>query len=182
MALASRRLIRRLNLEETRGRVHQLLTQGWGLATAPLYRNAIFIMSSSVVGAASGFVFYFIIARFYSVSDLGYAQGVFNTISFLATLALLGLGPALVRFLPSAENKAATINTCLTLTGLVAIPLTIALPVGIAVAFEGGILLPRVLPGYRPKPSLDLSHIRPMVRFSTANYLAATIGAADTSC
>jgi len=115
MALASRRLSRRLNLEEIRGRVQQFLTQGWGLATAPLYRNALFIMSSSVVGAASGFVFYFIIARFYSVSDLGYAQGVFNTISFLATLALLGLGPALVRFLPSAQNKAATINTCLTL-------------------------------------------------------------------
>jgi len=253
-------------MEEIRERVQQLLNQGWGLATAPLYRNAIFIMSSSVVGAASGFVFYFIIVRFYSVSDLGYAQGVFNTISFLATLALLGLGPALLRFLPSAEDKAATINTCLTLTGLVAIPLTIvlmagiefwlpsldfilsspvywvlillttlsltfapvldqsglairradlilwrivlasvlkipialllvffavtggrldifvaiSLPVGIAVAVEGGILLPRVLPGYRPKPSLDLSHIRPMVRFSTANYLAATIGAADS--
>src|SRR5207249_10194348 len=56
----------------------------------------------------------------------------------------------------------------------------ISLPYGVAVAFEGGILLPRVLPEYRPKPSLDLSHIRPMVRFSTANYLAATIGAADT--
>src|SRR5207244_10211630 len=51
---------------------------------------------------------------------------------------------------------------------------------GVAVAFEGGILLPRVLPECRPRPSLDRSHIRPMVRFSTANYLAATIGAADT--
>ncbi|TLZ89019.1 MAG: hypothetical protein E6K01_07455 [Methanobacteriota archaeon] len=91
---------------------------------APLYRNALFMMSSSVVGGASGFVFYFLIARSYSVNDLGYAQGLFNTISFLATLALLGLGPALVRFLPSAENKAATINTCLTLTGLVAVPLS----------------------------------------------------------
>src|SRR3989442_10525556 len=56
----------------------------------------------------------------------------------------------------------------------------ISLPVGIAVAVEGGILLPRVIPRYRPRPSLDLSHIRPMVRFSSANYLAATIGAADT--
>src|SRR5437879_8536797 len=107
MALASRRLIRRLNLDEIRGRVQQFLNQSWGLATVPLYRNAIFIMSSSVVGAASGFVFYFIIARLYSDSDLGYAQGVFHTISFVATLALLGLGPALVRFLPSAGDKAA---------------------------------------------------------------------------
>src|SRR3989442_13254109 len=98
---------------------------------APLYRNALFMMSSSVVGGASGFVFYFLIARSYSVNDLGYAQGLFNTISFLATLALLGLGPALVRFLPSAENKAATINTCLTLTGLVAVPFTIVLMAGI---------------------------------------------------
>src|SRR3989442_14753667 len=104
MALASRRLIRRLNLEEIRGRVQQLLTQGWGLATAPLYRNAIFIMSTRVVGAASGFVFYFLIERFYSGSDLGDAQGVFNTISFLPALALLALRPALVRLLPSAEN------------------------------------------------------------------------------
>src|SRR3989442_7859216 len=56
----------------------------------------------------------------------------------------------------------------------------ISLPVGIAVAVEGGILLPRVIPRYRPRPSLDLSHIRPMVRFSSANYLAATIAAADT--
>src|SRR5437899_2135200 len=134
MALASRRLIRRLNLDEIRGRVQQFLSQGWGLATAPLYRNALFIMSSSVVGAASGFVFYFIIARFYSVVTGG------RLVIFVA----------------------------------------ISLPFGVAVAFEGGILLPRVLPEYRPKPSLDLSHIRPMVRFSTANYLAATIGAADT--
>jgi len=253
-------------LEEIRGRVQQLLTQSWGLATAPLYRNAILIMSSSIVGGASGFVFYLIIARFYAVSDLGYAQGLFNTISFLATLALLGLSVALVRFLPEAENKAAMINTCLTLTGLTAIPLTVAfiagiefwlpsldfilsspvywivivvttlsitfapildqsglamrradlilfrtvvasvlkipiallllffavtggrldifiaisLPFGIGVAVEGGILMPRVLRGYRPKPSLDLTHIRPMFRFSTANYLAGTIGAADT--
>src|SRR5438128_6011303 len=119
------------DLDEIRGRVQQLLSQGWGLAMAPLYRNAIFIMASSAVGGASGFVFYFIIARSYSVNDLGYAQGVFNTISFLATLALLGLGTALVRFLPSAENKVATINTCLTLTGLVAIPFTIILIAGI---------------------------------------------------
>src|SRR5436309_2578109 len=234
-------------LEEIRGRVQQLLTQSWGLATAPLYRNAILIMSSSIVGGASGFVFYLIIARFYAVSDLGYAQGLFNTISFLATLALLGLSVALVRFLPEAENKAAMINTCLTLTGLTAIPLTVAFIAGIefwlpsldfilsspvywivivvttlsitfapildqsglamrradlilfrtvvasvlkipiallllffGVTVEGGILMPRVLRGYRPKPSLDLTHIRPMFRFSTANYLAGTIGAADT--
>src|SRR3989441_9550226 len=119
------------DLDEIRGRVQQLLSQGWGLAMAPLYRNALFMMSSSVVGGASGLVFYFLIARSYSANDLGYAQGLFNTISFLATLALLGLGPALVRFLPSAENKAATINTCLTLTGLVAVPFTIVLMAGI---------------------------------------------------
>ncbi len=56
----------------------------------------------------------------------------------------------------------------------------ISLPFGIGVAVEGVILMPRVLRGYRPKPSLDLTHLRPMVRFSMANYLAATIGAADT--
>src|SRR2546425_865226 len=160
------------DLDEIRGRVQQLLSQGWGLAMAPLYRNAIFIMASSAVGGASGFVFYFIIARSYSVNDLGYAQGVFNTISFLATLALL----ATVLRVPIALLLIFFAVT----GGRLDIFVAISLPVGIAVAVEGGILLPRVIPRYRPRPSLDLSHIRPMVRFSSANYLAATIGAADT--
>src|SRR5947199_10760899 len=72
-------------LEEIRGRVQQLLTQSWGLATAPPYCNAILIMFSSIVGGASGFVLYLIIARFYAVSDLGYAPGLFNTLSLRAT-------------------------------------------------------------------------------------------------
>ena len=37
-------------MEEIRGRVQQLLSQGWGLATAPLYRNALFF------GSITGFL------------------------------------------------------------------------------------------------------------------------------
>src|SRR5439155_23643236 len=58
--------------------------------------------------------------------------------------------------------------------------IAISLPFGIGVAVEGGILMPRVLRGYRPKPSLALTHIRPTFRFSTATYLAGTTAAANT--
>ena len=242
-----------------------MFVRGWTLATSPLYRNAFLIMGSNVASGGLGFFFYLFAANLYTPNDLGYAQSLFNTVSFLATLAVLGLGVGVLRFLPEAQDKRALINTCLTLVGLVALPiaavfllgievflpsldyvvadpiypvvivlallavafapildqagyalrradlmfwrslstsalkvplvvvfalfavtagrlgmfLAISLPLGVSVVLEGAVLLPRLLAGYRPRPSLDLREVRPIVRFSLGNYLAATIGAAD---
>lgn len=245
------------------GRTQGLVGRAWGQVTAPLYRNAILIMSTSVIGSALGFPFVLLVTRLFSKPDLGYATTLFSTVSLLAALANLSLGVALIRFLPETEEKAALVNTCLTVVGLLALGIgaafilgvgfwapslffvldspiyvvaillstvavtfspivdqtgygmrraevatwrttanglaklgllvvlagfeatagrlgvftAIALGYSIAVLIEWLVFIPRIMPGYRPRPSLQLGRLRPMIRFSLGNYAAATIGA-----
>ena len=53
----------------------------------------------------------------------------------------------------------------------------IALGYSVAVLVEWLVFIPRVMPGYRPRPSLQISRLRPMIHFSLGNYAAASIGA-----
>jgi O-antigen/teichoic acid export membrane protein len=45
---------------------------------------------------------------------------------------------------------------------------------------EAFYLVPRILPGYRPRPQLAMGQVRPLVRFSLGNYSADSIGAAGS--
>lgn len=244
--------------------VRRLAGQAWVLATAPLYRNAFLIMLSSVIGSGLGFFFWLVVGRFYATADVGYAVALVQTLTFLATLAQLGMGTAIIRYLPETESKAALVNTATTIAGIVALVLasvfcagvgflvpdlafvqenpiypivilattlglvlpavydstsfalrradvltwrTIALSIAkiplafgfaafvltqgrlgvflaIALATVAGVLLealvllPRILPGFRPRPQIHVGSIRPMIRFSLGNYTAGSIGAA----
>src|SRR3972149_5360522 len=44
----------------------------WGEAKEPLYRNAIFMMASSVIGTGLGFFLWVIVYQVYDPSDPGY--------------------------------------------------------------------------------------------------------------
>ena len=44
------------------------------------------------------------------------------------------------------------------------------------VILEALVLLPRILPGFRPRPQVQLASLRPMLRFSLGNYTANSIG------
>lgn len=246
------------------GPVQRLAGRAWTLATEPLYRNAFLIMLSSVIGSALGFFFWLIVGRDYATTDVGYAVALIQTLSFLAALAHLGLGTAIIRYLPETEDKAELVNASATIVGIgsmllaalffagvtVLVPdlsfiqgnatypavilvavLAIALPtiydqasyamrradvltwrtvalsvVKIPLAFgfalygltagrlgvflalalgytvgallEALVLLPRVLPGFRPKPLIRFEPVRPMLRFSLGNYAANSIAAA----
>jgi O-antigen/teichoic acid export membrane protein len=106
------------------GGIQRLIGKVWGEVKSPLYRNALFMMFNSIAGIGLGFVFFIIVARVYRSADIGFAVTLFSTISFVATLALLGLGMALIRFLPemmAAEDRARLLNTSLTLAGLAAL-------------------------------------------------------------
>jgi len=253
--------------------MQRLVGRALGQVKAPLYRNAFFIMLSSVIGSGLGFFFWLLVARYYRETDVGYAVALFQTLSFLGGLGVLGLGIALVRFLPEADEKVGLVNTSLTVIGVAClllaalflvlvlglanvegswahdlsfilqspvyivlvflvtiaaafapvydqtafamrradlqtwrtlffavlklpfavgfalIPLTsgrlgvfmaLTVPFVLSIVLQGLWLTPRVLPGYRPRPSLAIHRLRPMVHFSLGNYLATVIGSAAT--
>ena len=104
--------------------VNDLIGKLWGEAKTPLYRNAIFLMANSVVGQALGFFFWLVVARTYADADVGFAVTLFTTISYVASLAVLGQTFALIRYLPETEDRVELVNTSLTLVGLATVLLT----------------------------------------------------------
>ena len=88
---------------------------------SPLYRNALFLMADTAVGTALGFFFWMVAATFYTEDEVGLAAAAVSAVSLLALLSRLGLGFALVRFLPHAEKPVEMINSCFTLIGTVAL-------------------------------------------------------------
>ncbi len=105
----------------------------WGEVTSPLYRNALFLMMNTAAGSALGFFFWVIMVRVYSTADIGFAVALFSTVSFVASLSLLGFNMSLVRYLPEAEDKTSMINASLTVAGAGAILLSLAYLLAIAV-------------------------------------------------
>ncbi len=86
------------------------------LAT-PLYRNAIYLMVNSVVVGFLSFLFWVVVARFYTEANVGYSAAIISATTLLATLSLFGFNASLIRFLPQATKPQDLINTCLTLCG-----------------------------------------------------------------
>ncbi len=253
-----------------RRRAFRLTLRLWNEAKTSLYRNAIYLMATSVAGQALGFFFWALVTFVYSKPDIGFAVTLFSTISFVGTLALLGLNVALIRYLPEVDDRADLLNTSLTVVGIASLLLGVAflgviavfglqlsfvlqspeyvltilggvlacglgpvldtaaialrradvqlwrtvaigvlkIPIALAVALtvseslgvgrfgvllalvaatgasvliEGVWLLPRILPGYRPRPRTQFGRLRSMLRYSNGNYAANTIGGAGAS-
>jgi O-antigen/teichoic acid export membrane protein len=112
-------------MEAARNRVVQLAGRGWDQVKSPLYRNALFIMLTSVIGSGLGFFFWVIVSNRYSREDMGAAVTLFSTLGFLAALGNLGIGIGLIRFMPEMDDKSALVNTGLTVSGLVTLVLSL---------------------------------------------------------
>jgi O-antigen/teichoic acid export membrane protein len=119
----------------------------WGEVSSPLYRNALYLMLNSIAGSALGFFFWLIMVRVYSTEDIGFAVALFSTVSFVASLSLLGLNMSLVRYLPESEDKRGLINSALTVAGVGAILLSLAYLLVIAI-FDLGVLFVLASPVY----------------------------------
>ncbi len=112
-------------MDAARNRMVQLVGRGWDQVKSPLYRNAIFIMLTSVIGSGLGFFFWLIVARTYAKEDIGAAVTLFQTLGFLGALGNLGIGIGLIRFMPETEEKDSLVNTGLTLSGIVTFVLSL---------------------------------------------------------
>ncbi len=113
-------------MERNGGMVRRLVGVAWNEAKGALYRNAFFLMLSSVIASGLGFFFWYIVSTVYSTTDIGAAIILFQTLSFLATLGVLGLSVGIVRYLPEAGEKAPLINSALTVTGIACLALSVA--------------------------------------------------------
>lgn len=84
-----------------------------------LYRNSIYLMASTMFMAFLGFFFWIINARIYTTEQVGYATAIFSAITLISNFSLLGLNTALIKYLPTAEDKNKKINTSFLVTVLV---------------------------------------------------------------
>ena len=97
-----------------------------------LYRNAYYLMAGSAAAALLGFVFWIVVARYYSPSDVGLAGALISAMQMLATLSTLGFDIGLIRFLPEERDKQGVINSCLTIPGILSIVLAVIFISGLA--------------------------------------------------
>lgn len=113
-------------------RINETLAQVIRMATSterlrqhfriPLYTGAYYLMARSAVNATLGFVFWIVVAKFYTPADVGLAAALIAAMGLSVSLSNLGLGFGLIRFLSSAAEKAkAVINSTLTIGGLASI-------------------------------------------------------------
>ncbi|MFW6120326.1 MAG: lipopolysaccharide biosynthesis protein [Petrotogales bacterium] len=77
-----------------------------------MFKNAYFLMFSSLTHAGSGFFFWLITARFYTAEEVGISSAIISTMALISIFSLFGFDVSLIRFLPRREEKVELINTC----------------------------------------------------------------------
>ncbi|MBI4298471.1 MAG: oligosaccharide flippase family protein [Chloroflexi bacterium] len=85
-----------------------------------LFINSYFLMIASGLTSLLGFIFWTIVARFYTPAQVGIASGVMASIALISNFSNLGFSFGIIRFLPMTKEKAGIVNSCLTLSGLLA--------------------------------------------------------------
>ena len=99
----------------------------------PLYRNSLFLITNTVIITVLGLFFWIIVARLYTKTDVGSANAIISVFNLISILSLVGLDAAIVRFLPTAQKRAAMINSFLTITGLISLAIAVVFVVGIPI-------------------------------------------------
>ncbi|MFE2719712.1 lipopolysaccharide biosynthesis protein [Streptomyces mirabilis] len=84
-----------------------------------IYRSSFFLLVSTVVTAGLSFVFWVVVARFYTPAQVGLATSLISATSLLATFSLLGLNNTLIRFPAEREARNAQISQAMVLVTVV---------------------------------------------------------------
>jgi len=97
----------------------------------PLYRNSYFLMASSLINSALGFLFWIVVARYYPTREVGLATALISTMGLLAMLSKFGFDFGLIRFLPEEEDKKGLVNSCASISAISSLMLSIIFIVGL---------------------------------------------------
>lgn len=83
--------------------------------TDSLFRNAVYLMSSTAVMGALGLGFWIFLARYYQAADIGAASALISITLLIGNLSSLGLADGIVRFLSKSKTPAGDINASMLL-------------------------------------------------------------------
>jgi O-antigen/teichoic acid export membrane protein len=83
-------------------------------AADSLFRNSLFLLIATVELAAGGFLFWQVVAHLFPVAEVGRASALISASVLIGSCAMLGMHNAVVRYLDSWADRAATIGTALT--------------------------------------------------------------------
>ena len=96
-----------------------------------LFKNSYYLMANTLFTAGSGFFFWILAARFYTVEEVGLGSAILSASWLLSILSLLGFDIGLVRYLPIEKDKSRMINSCFTITALVSLLLAVVFILGL---------------------------------------------------
>jgi hypothetical protein len=82
---------------------HYLFNLFYRAKCSSLYNNAFYLMLNTACTSVLGFVFWYVMARYFSSSDLGIGSALNSASGLVASFAGLGLGIGLVRFVPEIK-------------------------------------------------------------------------------
>jgi O-antigen/teichoic acid export membrane protein len=100
----------------------------------PLLLNSFFLMLTTVLGAAAGFVFWIVVARLYPVAAVGRASSLLSSVALLSYFSLFGLSSTLVRHLPVSSHPDEDISTAVSIVAIAAAVVSTAFALLIPVA------------------------------------------------
>jgi O-antigen/teichoic acid export membrane protein len=99
----------------------------------PLFKNSYYLMATTLFTASSGFFFWILAARLYTVEDVGLGSAIMSAAWLLSILSVLGFDIGLIRYLPEERDKSRMINSCFTMTALVALVLAVVFILGLQI-------------------------------------------------
>ncbi len=86
-----------------------------------VYRSSFFLLASTVVTAALGFLFWVVVARYYSPAEVGLATSLVSATSLIAYLSLFGLNSTLIRFPAAGVSRNGQITQSLVVVGITSV-------------------------------------------------------------
>lgn len=89
------------------------------LLASTFFMNAFYLMLSTFIVAALGFVFWVLVTRSYPTSTVGLAATLLSVSGLLSMLSLAGFDTAFVRFLPKSSRQNDHINSGLIIVALI---------------------------------------------------------------
>lgn len=87
----------------------------------PLVRNSLYLMVTTAMTAALGFVFWLVVARLHPVHEVGQATSLLSALVLLSYFSLVGMNNNLVRQLPTSNQRSEHVGTAFVVVSAVAV-------------------------------------------------------------